>query len=255
MNDTVKEKTLRTRKSVTKVGAKVIIGNPRRKTGKITPNSIARRVDWDGSEIGLKLDSFAGRLTHLRLALDLTQEELGDSIGRTRQMIHSYEKQRSYPPLDVVEALSKSLRVPMSYLAFGEHAIKVSKPDTVMNIDEIELSPNGFRTTGGFVIPIKLATSYTDNIADLRVLMLSHDAPLFDLKTGDRLFVDTSIKHMSINHGVFAVSIGGELQIVRYEPSPNKDEVSYTNPNNMVMTRKKSSIKVIGAVVSTLSAM
>lgn len=220
--------------------------------GKLTGHRTPRRVDLPGSGDDLDLTQFAGRIAHARIAANLSQEDLGKSIGRTRQSILQYERNASFPPINVIQALAQRLGVSATYLAFGEHAVKVTHPDGVINIDEISYGRDGSYESGSFVIPRALGESYVADIRGLKVFVLNHNAPLFNLVAGDRLFVDTRVKEMTIAHDTYAIEIGGEMEIVRYEPSPKKDMVAFTNPASAKVEMKTKDVKVLGPVVSTL---
>ena len=90
-------------------------------------STVARRCDLAGSDVGIDLNTFGGRLTALRLRDQISQVAVGEHIDRTRQMISQYESGKSFPDLLIVEKLSKFFGVSASYLAFGEHAIKAKK--------------------------------------------------------------------------------------------------------------------------------
>lgn len=223
------------------------------KVGKITEHRTPRRVDLHGSDADLDTTQFSGRIASARLAAGLTQEELGKSIGRTRQSILQYERGASFPPIDVIEALAQRLGVSSTYLAFGEHAVRTTKADLVVNIDEITYGKDGRFTSGSFVIPRALAESYVEDIRGLKVFSLNHNAPLFGLSAGDRLFVNTRVTEMTLAYDIYAVEIGGEMEIVRYTTSPKKDMVAFIDPKNSKSEVKAKDIKVLGPVVSTLS--
>lgn len=218
-------------------------------------STMARRSDLDGSDVGIDLTTFAGRLTALRLGESLTQQDLGNYIDRTRQMINRYESGQSFPDLEIVEKLAKRFGVSASYLAFGEHAVKavkVPKPGLVVNVDEVALAKSGRRITGSYLLPKALVESLVDDVRKVRVFVLDHDAKLFGMSAGDRLFVDTSIDRMSIKHSIYALEVGGELQVVEYVPSDGK-KVSYRTPDNRIVTAAEKDLKVLGVVASRLS--
>lgn len=239
--------------SAKKTGPKPKLVVEATKIGKITEHRTPRRVDLHGSDADLDTTQFSGRIASARLAAGLTQEELGKSIGRTRQSILQYERGASFPPIDVIEALAQRLGVSSTYLAFGEHAVRTVKADMVVNIDEMSYGKDGRFVSGSFVIPRALAESYVEDIRGLKVFSLNHNAPLFGLSAGDRLFVNTRVTEMTLAHDTYAVEIGGEMEIVRYEPSPKKDTVAFINPANAKVEMKVKDVKVLGPVVSTLS--
>lgn len=225
------------------------------KKGRVT--QMARRSDLAGSDVGLDLTTFAGRLTALRLGENMTQTEVGDYIDRTRQMINRYESGQSFPDLLILEKLAKRFNVSASYLAFGEHAVKATKaatPGNVINVDEVALSKSGRRITGSYLIPKGLAESYVENARDLRVFVLDHDADLFGMNAGDRLFVDTSPKRMTTQHNLYAIDLGGELQVVEYLPSAGK-QISYRTPDGRIVEEDEKNVKLLGAIVSRLARM
>lgn len=223
------------------------------KRGRVT--SMARRSDLAGSDVGLDLTTFAGRLTALRLAENLTQTDVGDHIDRTRQMINRYESGQSLPDLEILEKLAKRFGVSATYLAFGEHAVKsvkVPNPGLTVNVDEVTLSKSGRRITGSYLLPKALVESYVENVRSLRIFVLDHDAKLFGMSAGDRLFLDTSIDRLTIKHSIYAIELGGEMQVVEYLPSNGKG-ISYRTPENRVVSTSEKDLKVLGAVVSRLS--
>lgn len=223
------------------------------KIGKLVGHRTPRRVDLAGSADDLDLTQFSGRIAHARLAANLSQEELGKSIGRTRQSILQYERGASQPPIDVLQALAQRLGTSATYLAFGEHAVKVTQAEAVINIDEISYGTDGSYASGSFVIPRALAESYVADIRGLAVYVLNHDAPLFNLSAGDRLFVDRGVTDMTLAHDIYAIVIGGEMEIVRYTPSPKKNAVAFYTPTNAKVEINIKDITVLGPVVSTLS--
>lgn len=239
--------------SAKKTGPKPKLVVAATKIGKITEHRTPRRVDLHGSDADLDTTQFSGRIASARLAAGLTQEELGKSIGRTRQSILQYERGASFPPIDVIEALAQRLGVSSTYLAFGEHAVRTVKADMVVNIDEMSYGKDGRFVSGSFVIPRALAESYVEDIRGLKVFSLNHNAPLFGLSAGDRLFVNTRVTEMTLAHDTYAIEIGGEMEVVRYEPSPKKDMVAFINPANAKVEMKVKDVKVLGPVVSTLS--
>lgn len=243
----------RNQPSAKKPGPKSTLVKSASKQGRIAIHRTPRRVDLEGSANDLDLTKFSGRIASARLAAGLSQEQLGKSISRTRQSILQYERDASFPPIDVIQALAQRLGVSATYLAFGEHAVKVGNANDVINIDEISFGKDGSYASGSFVLPRALAESYVSDIRGLKVFSLNHNAPLFELVAGDRVFVDTRVREMSIEHDIYAIEIGGEMEVVRYAPSPKKDMVAFVNPSNTTVEMKIKDVKVLGPVVSTLS--
>jgi transcriptional regulator with XRE-family HTH domain len=63
---------------------------------------------------------FGQRLSALRKAKGLTQKELADVLGTTREMIDYYERRAVNPALEVVRSCAKALNVPMAELLGSE---------------------------------------------------------------------------------------------------------------------------------------
>jgi transcriptional regulator with XRE-family HTH domain len=57
------------------------------------------------------LDGFGARLTALRQAQGLTQDELGTAVGISNRMIAYYERDGAQPPGAILVELAKALRV------------------------------------------------------------------------------------------------------------------------------------------------
>ena len=92
-----------------KPGPKPTLVKSASKQGRISVHRTPRRVDLEGSANDLDLTKFSGRIASARLAAGLSQEQLGKSIDRTRQSILQYERDASFPPIDVIQALAQRL--------------------------------------------------------------------------------------------------------------------------------------------------
>ena len=70
--------------------------------------------------------TFGRRLRALRLAIDMSQVELANRIGRHQTAIGPYERDEYEPPRDVVEKLASVLETSPEYLYFGRSPQQVT---------------------------------------------------------------------------------------------------------------------------------
>lgn len=69
------------------------------------------------------MDDFGERLRKLRVAQDLTQQQLGEKLGVVPSIIGKYEKVKdSYPSIEVLIKLSDFFSVSTDYLLKGSRA-------------------------------------------------------------------------------------------------------------------------------------
>lgn len=79
----------------------------------------------------------ANRLAKLRKEKGLSQEQLAESLGISRQAVSKWERAETSPDTDNLIELSKLYNVSIDYLL----GINVSNNETEENIEKIELSP------------------------------------------------------------------------------------------------------------------
>jgi len=60
--------------------------------------------------------TFGEKLMNTRLALNLSQSELGDKVGVSERSIYSYEQAGAFPRKKVLQKLAGALRVSIAYL-------------------------------------------------------------------------------------------------------------------------------------------
>lgn len=216
-----------------------------------------RRVDQAGSGDGLDLGTVGGRITWARLREELTQEEIAKTIGKVRPTVVQYEANKIVPPLDVIQKLSIRLKVSPSFLAFGEHGIQTmgNAGEDVVNIDQITFGRDGQYQSGVFALPRDLVVSYASDARDLKAYVMNHHAPHFDLRTGDRVFADTSVTELTNVHDTYLLDTNGGMEIVRVPPTLSKtDAIDVIGPNGEKINVKVKELSIIGAVVSTLKS-
>lgn len=219
---------------------------------------LARRSDLIGSDIGLDLSTLGGRLAYARLKEEVTQETLAEAIDKVRGTINAYEANTIKPPIAVVEILAKVLKVSPSFLAFGEHGVKVAPngnaAENTVNVDEITFGRDGRYVSGAFAMPRALAQSFCGEVRDLKIFVLDHDAPAFNLRSGSRVFTDTSVSSISPSHDTYLIEVTGGMEIVRADAGLTKTaSIDLEDSRGKRSSVQLSKLKVIGAVVSTLN--
>jgi transcriptional regulator with XRE-family HTH domain len=219
--------------------------------------AVARRSDLAGSDSDLDLKTLGGRLAYARLREQVTQDDLARAIDKVRGTVVAYERNTIMPPIPIVEALAKVLKVSPSFLAFGEHGVKAiageNPAEATVNVDEITFGRDGSYISGTFAMPRSLAESYVDNLRFLKVYVLGHNADAFGLRQGTRLFVDTGIESISNEFDTYVIEVNGGMEVIRIAPSFAKSAkvtVEGARGDKQEVTAK--SLKILGAVVSTL---
>lgn len=217
----------------------------------------ARRSDLIGSDVGLDLNIFGGRLAYARLRGEMTQADLAKAIGRVRATIVGYEGGDIKPPVEMIEQMARALKVSPSFLAFGEHGVKtsgVTVAEGLLSIEEITVGRDGQYVSGAFAMSRALAETYVEDCRDLRVFVLNHHAEAFGLRAGARLFTDISVNKLSNAHDTYLIEVNGGMEIVRIAPSFGKSTtVMVEGPRGDKRETKVSNLSFLGAVVSTLN--
>lgn len=219
--------------------------------------AVARRSDLAGSDSDLDLNTLGGRLAYARLREQVTQDDLAQAIDKVRGTIVAYESNKIMPPIPIVQALAKVLKVSPSFIAFGEHGVKAvggaNPAEATINIDEITYGRDGRYVSGTFAMPRTLAESYVDQVRDLKVIVLGHNADAFGLRQGSRLFVDTSIDAISNEFDTYVIEVNGGMDVIRVAPSFAKTaKVTVEGSRGGKEQVAVKDLKILGAVVSTL---
>jgi len=219
---------------------------------------LARRSDLIGSDIGLDLSTLGGRLAYARLKEEVTQETLAEAIDKVRGTINAYEANTIKPPIAVVEILAKVLKVSPSFLAFGEHGVKAAPngnaAENTVSVEEVTFGRDGRFVSGAFAMPRTLAQSFVAEVRDLKIFVLDHDAPAFNLRAGARIFADTSADAISPSHDTYLIEVIGGMEIVRAHAGLTKSAtIELEDSRGKRSNVQLSKLKVLGAVVSTLN--
>jgi len=80
--------------------------------------------------------TFGEKLQKARLALNLSQVELGEKVGVTERSIYSYEQTSAFPRKAVLEKLAEALRVSVTYLRDENETDKLKDIDEAYFLDE-----------------------------------------------------------------------------------------------------------------------
>lgn len=220
----------------------------------------ARRSDLQGSDANIDFNTLGGRLAYARLREEMTQEQLGRAIDKVRATVVAYETNKIMPPIPIVEALARRLNVSASFLAFGEHttrprgAVKAAAAAaSTVNVTEITYGRDGPYASGTYALPRSVAESYVADLKDLKVYVLRHHAEAFNLRAGDRLFVDTSVGQLNRDYDTYLIEAPDGLEIARIPATFTETASIMLEGSKGDKSRvKSSSLKIIGAVVSTL---
>jgi xylose isomerase len=162
------------------------------------------------------------------------------------------------PPLDVVKEVADRLGVSPAFIAYGEHTVPgVSKADikTVL-FAENKVGKDGIYGTSVFSFDQKLIEELgVDEKDAFAAFVLGHDAPAFDLRVGDRIFADTSVKGPVTGRDLYLIKTAQGMEIVRVEPSLSSradTTLNMTGPKGQSLKGKLSDLEFIGAVAATL---
>ena len=70
----------------------------------------------NGAEVGVIVKEFKDVFRNLRVDRNMTQDELADALGLTKQAVSHYERGSRYPRRDRLELISDFFNVDMDYL-------------------------------------------------------------------------------------------------------------------------------------------
>lgn len=233
----------------------------KKKKIKTETNSVPRRSDLPNSDVGLNLATLGGRLAEARLKRGFSQETLGDMIDRTRITINSYEKGKFEPGISMLDHLAKALGVSPAYLAFGMHGVQTGEAlnasnigiiQNIVNIDEVTYKDGKPAVSGVLAITKDHADRLVRDARSLRCYVIDHNAEAFALHAGDRVITDSSVTEFVNRHDTYLIELNGDIEIVSAAPSLSGTTLSVKGPRGDVQEIKPASLKIVGAVVSTM---
>lgn len=215
-----------------------------------------RRMDVAGAAERADLSSLGGRISFARLRQRLTQAEVATSLGKSRATIVQYEQNNILPPIDVVEDIAKKLQVSPSFLAYGEATVPgLSKSLEMTTFAENRVGKDGSYVSGAYAFNIETVNEFGVEPGNFEAYVLNHDAPQFDLRSGDRLFIDNSVNAPTNDRDTYLLKTGQGVEIVRIEPdftAKAGGQIRMTGPKGQSLTAKPGELEFIGAVVATL---
>ena len=100
---------------------------------------------------------FSKRLVQLRKEKNLTQQQLSDLVGFSRNTYAQYETSRREPDFDTVQILANFFEVSIDYLVGNDFNTPKEPIDLVEFLDESDLLFNGIPITKEYKIKIKAA--------------------------------------------------------------------------------------------------
>jgi transcriptional regulator with XRE-family HTH domain len=226
------------------------------KTAEIVTLAMPRRIDAVGAAEKMDTSTMGGRMAFARLRKGLRQEDVAKQLGKARATIVQYEANNIKPPLEVVEEVARVVGASPSYLAYGEQTVPVygTEIDTVAGT-EYRIGKNGAAPVSAFAFSRDLYESFGTEEGQLSSYALPHDAPEFGLRSGDRMFVNTTVTTPEGHHDLYLLNTGNGIEIVRVEPNLSAKQsgtIKMTGPKGQPFTAKLSELKFIGAVVATL---
>lgn len=80
----------------------------------------AKSVKGNGTEEGQLQAAFGPRLARLRVALDMTQEQLGALVGRSAGAVGSWEEGKAWAPQLLIFKLCQRYRLTSDFIYYGE---------------------------------------------------------------------------------------------------------------------------------------
>jgi len=79
--------------------------------------------------------TFGEKLYHARIALNLSQKELGDKANISERSIYTYEQTGTFPRIAVLRRLAEALNVSVTYLMDDDETDKHAKIDEDIFLD------------------------------------------------------------------------------------------------------------------------
>ncbi len=214
-----------------------------------------RRVDHPGAIENIDLSTMGGRISWARMRRSMTQKDLAEMIDKSRVSVVQYEQDNIEPPFSVIDLMAKKLDVSPAYLAFGQHGIDgvINAEDEILSIEEITFGRDGEYVSSAMALPKTLVGDMTDAVGRIAAYVLPIDAPEFGYLTGDRVFVDQTIKTIEISRDVYIVRAGNSIDILRIESSFSSGaKLRVVSRKGHKSTVALDELDIIGAVVGAI---
>lgn len=197
-----------------------------------------------------KHPDFAKRLNELMANRGISVTQLTALTGVTYEMVRRYTIGAAKPRSAVMQKLARALSSSASYLEYGvvdkgdskamESISSPVNPD-VYRVEVLDLSvsagPGTYMLSD--YIEVLYAIEFTTEHArslfgnrsqdDVKVMTVNGDSMAPTLSSGDRLFVDTSVRHFRTD-GVYSFVFGKTFHVKRLQMQGNKLAVLSDNP-------------------------
>ncbi|HBQ6921507.1 XRE family transcriptional regulator [Klebsiella pneumoniae] len=197
-----------------------------------------------------KYPDFAARLNGLISRRDISITQLSEKTGVTYEMVRRYTLGTAKPRTPTMRKLSAVLGVDAAYLEYGvgkpseSEAMKpiASNPfSDVYRVEVLDLTVSA--GPGNYMISdyveVLYAIEFTTEHArvlfgnrdptDVKVMTVNGDSMAPTLVSGDRLFVDTSVRHFQTD-GVYSFVYGKTFHVKRLQMQGDKLAVLSDNP-------------------------
>ncbi len=228
--------------------------------------TLPRRVDVAGAADSVNTNTLGGRMAFARMRKNLTQKELAERVknrdgsAKSRATIVQYENDNIQPPLDVVAIIAKQLGVSPSYIAFGEHVVEgVTNTDVAMvSFPEIKWGRDGHYVSSTMAYSKERVAELGLTPESIKAYIMPHDAPAFDIHTGDLLITDASVTQPTDEGGLYILKTQGgtSMEVIRVDPhyasGPRGKVLTFANREGRSLNAKLADLHFLGAVVSTV---
>lgn len=216
-----------------------------------------RRVDMAGTNGRADLSTLGGRMSFARLRSKLTQAEVAQKLEKSRATVVQYEQNNILPPLNVVEEMAELLGVTPSFLAYGEASVPGLHRSSMemVTFGERRVAKDGNAVVSAYAFSRELTDDLGVAPENIEAFVLSHDAPAFELRAGDRLFIDKSITSPVHDRDTYLLKTGNGVEVVRVEPmltAKKGGEIQMSGPKGQSWSVKESELEFVGAIVATL---
>lgn len=197
-----------------------------------------------------KYPDFAARLNKLISSSNTSITRLSEQTGVTYEMVRRYALGTAKPRSPIMRKLSAALGVDAAYLEYGvsesvtagvvKKMISPASSD-VYRVDVLDLTvsagPGSYMLSDYVEVlyAIEFTTAHARSLFgnrssdDVKVMTVNGDSMAPTLVSGDRLFVDVSVRHFQTD-GVYSFIFGKTFHVKRLQMQGNKLAVLSDNP-------------------------
>ena len=220
----------------------------------------------------LKHPDFARRLNELMADKGMSVTQLTGLTGVTYEMVRRYTIGAAKPRVTVMQKLARALGSSASYLEYGvDEKVKGKKTENevlptnsdVYRIEVLDLTvsagPGSYMLSDYVEVlhAIEFTTEHARSLfgnrshKDVKVMTVSGDSMAPALISGDRLFVDTSVRHFTTD-GIYSFVFGKTFYVKRLQMQGNRLAVISDNQayeNWYIDEKSQDQLYVIGKVL------